>query len=85
MGASRLAHLQFAGTWQLAPTADAWRWADPMRMQIRPFEPADEEAVVSLWQRCDAARVFRSAAQGVSSTLSTLHLPEAVGEAQRSA
>ena len=25
-------------------------------MEIRPFEPADEAAVVSLWQRCDLTR-----------------------------
>jgi ribosomal protein S18 acetylase RimI-like enzyme len=25
-------------------------------MQIRPFQPEDEEAVVSLWQRCDLVR-----------------------------
>jgi ribosomal protein S18 acetylase RimI-like enzyme len=25
-------------------------------MQIRPFQPQDEESVVSLWQRCDLVR-----------------------------
>jgi ribosomal protein S18 acetylase RimI-like enzyme len=25
-------------------------------MQIRPFQPQDEEAVISLWQRCDLVR-----------------------------
>ena len=25
-------------------------------MQIRPFQPQDEEAVVALWQRCDLVR-----------------------------
>ena len=25
-------------------------------MQIRPFQPADEEAVVALWRRCDLVR-----------------------------
>jgi ribosomal protein S18 acetylase RimI-like enzyme len=27
-----------------------------MRMQIRPFQPEDEEAVISLWRRCDLLR-----------------------------
>jgi ribosomal protein S18 acetylase RimI-like enzyme len=25
-------------------------------MQIRPFQPADEDAVIALWQRCDLVR-----------------------------
>jgi ribosomal protein S18 acetylase RimI-like enzyme len=34
-------------------------------MQIRPFQPQDEEAVVSLWRRCDLVRPWNDPYQDI--------------------
>ena len=38
-------------------------------MQVRPFQPEDEDAVVSLWRRCDLVRPWNDTAKDIGRKL----------------
>ncbi len=40
-------------------------------LDIRPFEPADEEAVVSLWERCELTRAWNDPRKDIARKLTT--------------
>jgi hypothetical protein len=35
------------------------------QMQIRPFHPSDEDAVISLWRRCDLLRPWNNPSKDI--------------------
>ena len=39
-------------------------------MQIRPFQPSDEDAVISLWRRCDLIRPWNDPAKDIRRKIS---------------